>query len=44
MGHISERLASHTRIGLDTSAFIYHLEAHPKYLPLTNEPLNGVQS
>jgi predicted nucleic acid-binding protein len=44
MGHLSERLASHTLIGLDTSVFIYHLEAHPTYLPLTNEILNGVQS
>lgn len=44
MGRISERLSSHTLIGLDTSVFIYHLEAHPTYLQLTNELLNGVQS
>jgi predicted nucleic acid-binding protein len=44
MEHFSKRLTSHTIIGLDTSVFIYHLEAHPTYLPLTNEILNGVQS
>lgn len=44
MGHLSERLASHTVIGLDTAIFIYHLEAHPRYLPLTQELLAGVQA
>jgi predicted nucleic acid-binding protein len=44
MGHFSERVASHPIIGLDTSVFIYHLEAHPRYLSLTNELLNGVQA
>ena len=32
MGPVSERLAEHNRVGLDTSIFIYHLEAHPRYL------------
>lgn len=44
MGYISERLADHTVIGLDTSIFIYHLEAHPRYRPLTQEVLAGVQA
>ncbi len=44
MGPISERLTKYTRIGLDTSIFIYHLEAHPRYLPLTRELLSGVQA
>ena len=44
MGYLSERLAGHTAIGLDTSVFIYHLEAHPRYLPLTQELLSGVQA
>jgi predicted nucleic acid-binding protein len=44
MERFNERLASHTIVGLDTSVFIYHLEAHPTYIPLTNELLNGVQS
>ena len=28
-------LRRHTRIALDTSIFIYQIEAYPKYLPLT---------
>ena len=44
MGHLGERLATHTTIGLDTSLFIYHLEAHPVYLPLTRELLAGVEA
>lgn len=44
MGRISERLTDDTTIGLDTSIFIYHLEAHPRYLPLTKELLAGVQA
>ena len=39
MGRLSERLAGHVAVGLDTSVFIYHLEAHPRYLPLTQEVL-----
>jgi predicted nucleic acid-binding protein len=39
-----KRLADHIIIGLDTSVFIYHLEAHPVYLPLTKQLLNGVQA
>lgn len=41
---ITTRLAGHTVIGLDTVVFIYHLEAHPRYLPLTQELLTGVQA
>lgn len=44
MANIGQQLAAHTRIGLDTSIFIYHLEAHPTYQPLTTQILNGVQS
>jgi hypothetical protein len=44
MGRLSEQLASHVIIGLDTAIFIYHLEAHPRYLPLTQELLAGVQA
>ena len=44
MGHLGERLATHTIIGLDTSVFIYHLEAHPVYLSLTRELLAGVEA
>jgi predicted nucleic acid-binding protein len=28
-------LRKHDRVALDTSVFVYHLEAHPKYGPLT---------
>jgi predicted nucleic acid-binding protein len=44
MGQISDRLANHATLGLDTAVFIYHLEAHPRYLSLTQELLTGVQS
>jgi predicted nucleic acid-binding protein len=44
MGQLGERLATHATIGLDTSVFIYHLEAHPVYLPLTQELLAGVEA
>jgi predicted nucleic acid-binding protein len=38
------QLAAHDIIGLDTSVFIYHLEDHPRYRPLTHELLAGVQA
>ncbi len=41
---LRERLRVHARVGLDTSIFIYHLEAHPRYLPLTTAVLAGVQA
>ena len=44
MGQLSERVATHTLIGLDTSVFIYHLEGHPDYQPLTQELLAGVET
>ncbi|MCR4407621.1 MAG: type II toxin-antitoxin system VapC family toxin [Anaerolineae bacterium] len=44
MGRLSERLAIHTIIGLDTSVFIYHLGAHPVYLSATQELLAGVEA
>jgi predicted nucleic acid-binding protein len=44
VGRIGERLAGHTVIGLDTTIFIYHLEAHPRYRPLTQEVLTGAQA
>ena len=44
MGRISERLVDHTLIGLDTPIFIYHLEGHARYLPLTQKLLAGVQA
>jgi len=44
MAHLSERLADHAVVGLDTAIFIYHLEAHPRYQPLTQELLAGIQA
>ena len=43
MADIRQQLAEHRVIGLDTSIFIYHIEATPKYQPLTTAILNGVQ-
>ena len=43
-GPFQEQLERHRIIGIDTVVFIYHLEAHPKYLPLTTSLLNSVQS
>jgi predicted nucleic acid-binding protein len=44
MGRLTDRLKGHTALGLDTPVFIYHLEAHPRYLSLTHELLAGVQA
>lgn len=44
MDRLRQRITRHAIIGLDTSVFIYHLEAHPRYLPLTQELLAGVQA
>ena len=44
MGRLRERLAGQAIIGLDTAIFIYHLEAHPRYQPLTQELLAGIQA
>ena len=42
IGRLRARLQAHNVIGLDTSVFIYHFEAHPRYLPLTTLVLTGV--
>lgn len=44
MANLEQRLSAHRLIGLDTSIFIYHLEANLKYLPLTRAILKYVQS
>jgi predicted nucleic acid-binding protein len=41
---IAYQLNQHRLIGLDSSIFIYHLEAHPEYLSMTEAILNAVQS
>jgi predicted nucleic acid-binding protein len=44
MGTLQDRLAEHTRLALDTSVFIYHLEQHPRYSSLTYALLSDVES
>lgn len=39
---LAKELKSSTVLGLDTSILIYHFEAHPDYLPLTQEILSWV--
>jgi predicted nucleic acid-binding protein len=38
-----QKLAVYPAIGLDTAVFIYHLEAHPTFLPLTQPILSGLE-
>lgn len=40
---LHRRLRRHRRIGLDSMIFIYHVEAHPLYLPLTTAVLELVE-
>jgi len=35
MKRLQQFLVSHPVIGLDSAVFIYHLEDHPRYAPLT---------
>jgi predicted nucleic acid-binding protein len=44
MGRLTALLRDHERMGLDTSIFIYHLERHARYFPLTQELLSGVEA
>ncbi|CAN5588639.1 hypothetical protein BH10CHL1_BH10CHL1_25330 [soil metagenome] len=44
MESIDQWLARPAAVGLDTSVFIYHFEAHPQYLPLTTTILTSVES
>ncbi|HOC22268.1 MAG TPA: PIN domain-containing protein [Anaerolineae bacterium] len=44
MGTLADALIGHTRLGLDTSVFIYHLERHPRYFSLTYPLLAGVEA
>jgi len=43
MERIIRKLTGYPVIGLDTSIFIYHFEAHPRYQSLTLPILNGVE-
>lgn len=44
MGSLQDALSGHTRLGLDTSIFIYHLEQHPRYALLTRSLLSGIET
>jgi predicted nucleic acid-binding protein len=44
MGRLSDKLAQAGLVGLDSPVFIYHLEAHPRYSPLTKEVLAGMEN
>ncbi len=40
---LRRRLTAHRVVGLDSMVFIYHVEAHPLYLPLTRTVLHAVE-
>ncbi|MBU1206560.1 MAG: hypothetical protein KKH04_06500 [Proteobacteria bacterium] len=43
MKRIEEWLKKHPLIGLDTPIFIYHLEDHPRYAPLTDALFDSLE-
>ena len=43
MKRLLDFLKNHSVIGLDTSIFIYHLEDHPRYSPLTEVIFNTLE-
>ena len=43
MKRLQDFLKNHSVIGLDTSIFIYHLEDHPRYSPLTEVIFNTLE-
>jgi predicted nucleic acid-binding protein len=44
MGRFTERLRPFSKVGLDTSVFIYHFEENPIYLPLTLELFTSIEA
>jgi len=44
VANLQQRLTFHPFIGLDTSIFIYHLEANLQYLPVTQQILKSVET
>jgi predicted nucleic acid-binding protein len=44
VGDISSHLSGVRCCGLDTCVFIYHLENHPLYAPLTKKILSGIEA
>ncbi len=43
VSRLNQSLRDHDVVGLDTVVFIYHFEAHPRYLPLTTAILSQVE-
>jgi hypothetical protein len=43
MKHLRDFVRRHPVIGLDTSIFIYHLEDHPRYGPVTTDLLSAME-
>lgn len=43
MKTLQDLLKNHSVIGLDTSIFIYHIEDHPRYSPLTEIIFNALE-
>jgi len=43
LDRLEGQLSNHRYIGLDSNVLIYHLEAHPLYLPLTRRILSGIE-
>jgi predicted nucleic acid-binding protein len=37
-------LSRHKKVGLDTMVFIYHLEDHPRYVPLTQRIFEALEA
>ena len=44
MKALQDLLKNHSVIGLDTSIFIYHLEDHPRYSPLTEMIFSALEN
>jgi predicted nucleic acid-binding protein len=44
MDRLIEKLKKAGIAGIDTPVFIYHLEAHPQYLPLTQEIFSSMEN
>ncbi len=44
MDDLARRLSTHALVGLDTSVWIYHLEANERYLGLTTQILDAVRA
>lgn len=44
MDRLIEKLKKAGITGIDTPVFIYHLEAHPQYLPLTQEIFSSMEN